>query len=805
METDRLEFCKVVKKLPSEISIVQHVADRITELKKLYNDVATRKSEKLIHQMLPNYMRRRAMSHNPKRLPLKYRLMHINQMAKSGPNVKKKRPSRKYRRKPRNLMLEYARRSKKNGSWMETHIWHAKRYHMKELWGYKVPYNSTDKRYRASYRAAANHCLIQDISYIGAIEISAPLEVFKIKLDQIISRDVGLSFTAKCYMNGTRCGKINLFKINKYPSGAITKVEFLWRPKESENEKIKTLWIFVHPSVYQEVLHELITLFELQNVNASSPQSDVNLITKNDTSVRNPKYHNLSQDVTLIELRNTLNRFRMTGPFSNAVLSKAFQPTEHYHTSWIGDLFKENIKYKDSHEIQLELWKQLKSTRTPSEIPPNSIINLNIIDPRTNRPAKRIIMKNEDTTPSIDDDYLEISSTTSFSPIWLKEYRDKITKDMMSTGDLCKLRNKQQLVPGIASSFEKDLQPIPILILQRPGLLRDRISFGSGFDLIIPAGYGMSTWLSLVRCGAKSGGWREIETISSEMSEEVFLPDTLACQKEDLRILKLRRDEYFNKPPNKRVNYRKMGITSPFICPWKQLVKEWNGIEDFHVIRNRENLENINNILLGKTPLEKLDCLNNFLIPISLEMDSKGVPSKNGIICIPSKRDIKSFLMKKSIRDRGPVHFEPITKDVDENTRKNMQIDHKKLLRRLRNRRVRRKRKLQENSSFPIKIQKSSTEKIVEEHYERICDLWLPKKPVTIRYQCSRQVIGYVTVSRFVFSSGKVCSLGYLTKQGFVELIRMFQKFKGLSPFVLTRANESKCYNVTSLKIKEIL
>ena len=118
------------------------------------------------------------MSHNPKRLPLKYRKIHTNQMLKSGPMTQKRRPSRKYRRKPSNLMQEYTRRSKKN-IWLESHIWHAKRYHISDLWGYKIPFAPCDKRYRASYKAASKHCLLQDISYNGAIEISGPFTVLK--------------------------------------------------------------------------------------------------------------------------------------------------------------------------------------------------------------------------------------------------------------------------------------------------------------------------------------------------------------------------------------------------------------------------------------------------------------------------------------------------------------------------------------------------------------------------------------------------------------------------------------------------
>jgi ribonuclease P/MRP protein subunit POP1 len=47
-------------------------------------------------------------------------------MAKSGPATQPKRPRRKYRRRPSRLLEEYKKRSNKV-SWLETHLWHAKR------------------------------------------------------------------------------------------------------------------------------------------------------------------------------------------------------------------------------------------------------------------------------------------------------------------------------------------------------------------------------------------------------------------------------------------------------------------------------------------------------------------------------------------------------------------------------------------------------------------------------------------------------------------------------------------------------
>ena len=82
------------------------------------------------------------------------------QLRKSGLPLEPKRPSRKFRRRPGNLLLEYNRRQKRY-IWLETHLWHAKRFHMIEKWGYKLADFPNDKSFRACYRAMANHCLLQ--------------------------------------------------------------------------------------------------------------------------------------------------------------------------------------------------------------------------------------------------------------------------------------------------------------------------------------------------------------------------------------------------------------------------------------------------------------------------------------------------------------------------------------------------------------------------------------------------------------------------------------------------------------------
>ena len=78
------------------------------------------------------------------------------QLASKDPSKKK---SRKQRRKPRNLREDSARRQREH-IWLETHVWHAKRMHMMDHYGYRVAERNNDKGVRQAYRSLRYGCLL---------------------------------------------------------------------------------------------------------------------------------------------------------------------------------------------------------------------------------------------------------------------------------------------------------------------------------------------------------------------------------------------------------------------------------------------------------------------------------------------------------------------------------------------------------------------------------------------------------------------------------------------------------------------
>ena len=230
--------------LPSELKIGPYAESRIEEIKNLKAILSQPCQGQGAAQTLPRHLRRRAVSHHPNRLPRRLRDKHVAEREKSSNDSKaksegssesdtKKRQSRKKRRRPRNLLAEYNRRQKDH-IWLETHIWHAKRFHMSAKYGYKMPDYPNDKSFRASFRAVDKKCLMRDISYSCCIEIQGQKSELLNEICEFINpNEVERVKKNEEFIKGQIEEKFWVFHPGKYPRGAIGKTSFMCKPNNS--------------------------------------------------------------------------------------------------------------------------------------------------------------------------------------------------------------------------------------------------------------------------------------------------------------------------------------------------------------------------------------------------------------------------------------------------------------------------------------------------------------------------------------------------------------------------------------------
>ncbi|NXP74125.1 POP1 protein, partial [Ramphastos sulfuratus] len=166
---------------------------------------------------------------------------------------------RKARRRHVQLVAEFNRRQRKN-IWLETHIWHAKRFHMVKKWGYCLGNSPTEKCYRACYRAMTKHCLLQDLSYYCCLELTGKENELLKQLTRVCSMDTGLTFEEACCLSGRFEGSLDLYRADCYPEAMLGPVTFIWKPRDGSANR--QLWIWVHPALKQDILQELKAIFQ---------------------------------------------------------------------------------------------------------------------------------------------------------------------------------------------------------------------------------------------------------------------------------------------------------------------------------------------------------------------------------------------------------------------------------------------------------------------------------------------------------------------------------------------------------------
>ncbi|XP_076089545.1 ribonucleases P/MRP protein subunit POP1-like isoform X2 [Mytilus galloprovincialis] len=753
----------VLLERPKEVGIMQYAQSRANEIEALAIEIKKNTGARKVFQSLPIHMRRRAMSHNIKRLPR--RLHNIARKEYDKITSNPKRPSRRHRRRPKNLLEEYQRRQRKH-IWLETHIWHAKRFKMEDRWGYRIPLHSTDKSIKACYRATQNYCQIQDMSYLCCIEITGEENNILEGLGHLTDLATGLTFGARSNINGTREGHTCVYKYDKYPFHAIGCVSYLWKPETNQDESnliSRQLWIWCHPSCYNELWEELKICFKPEN-----RDSDISELHQQTFS---------SGEITVISLKDTLNRHRLIGPSSNQILYQVLKPAnilkKEASEQWWQKYYQIPSKSL-AYTQQGEFIESLDKTPSPGEYTPYSVIGVTVGDPRISRPDRKTkVTKIKDVDTDNTLCYDKLVPDVSMSALWNSDIRQEVKATKMSDQKLNELKS-DIMIPGSLADLGIEESRVPIILVQRPGTSGN---YGSGWDVILPQNWSMAFWLTFIYHGARAAGSRDLESLAFEQSTTYYpndYPDTSAGSIHEQKSAEKLKNKFDKRPPAKRCNYVKLGIAAPFLYPWRDLTSSWNDgrIEHIYVLRDRKCLKvlsqmfNANNTSINqqypnkqwqKTIHRKLEITKesvfkehkSSLVHVELTMLLRGVPDEHAMICIPVDKDIE--LLQKDKTYSGPK--EPVHKD---------------------------KNKTQK--------QKNMTQSLTK--------LKSVDSASCMRKSCCREIIGFVNHGGFSLGSGNGRGQGFCTTKGLQYLSQHTSPF-----YVLVRNPSSYQYRFAYINI----
>ncbi|XP_052000041.1 ribonucleases P/MRP protein subunit POP1 isoform X2 [Xyrauchen texanus] len=602
--------------LPKYITACHFARARAAELNAMLKAVSKPAGSCHVFNALPKHMRRRAMSHTSKRLPIRLREGAQRLTARSQQATQKekqqqpKNKSRRARRRHGNLLLEFNRRQRKN-KWLETHIWHVKRFHMLKRWKYCLPHTSTAKTFRASYRAMNTHALLQDLSYFCCLELQGSEEHILRALARMTSKHTGPTFAAASCLSGARQGNVHLYRADQFPHGSLGSADFLWRPRAPDTTH-RQLWIWIHPALKQDVLSELQLVCQcfqvVSNYKESHLVEEVSAGRKrkrdDDGDIERPSkkllgdvtqpagtpvsWNSSETSVTISDLTMEILRYRLIGPLAHRVLTDTLQPANEDQESLEPQSFwwtnhSRDQRLMNLHRQQAEIFNLLRGVCSTAELSAGCVLGLTVDDPRLTLPQKRGKITS-DLQQSTDDRRVRdlilrgVAADCSESAVWDASVRDNVTHNRMSEQELNRMRS-ELLVPGSSLSAAAQSR-VPVLLVHHAGRMRgvERLHWGCGWDLLLPKGWGMAFWVPLVYRGVRVGGLHMSLKHSQFKGEPHFphdYPDcpagTLFQSEQEAELL----EKFKRRPPSKRTNYIKHGCLAPFICPWQQLAEEW--------------------------------------------------------------------------------------------------------------------------------------------------------------------------------------------------------------------------------------
>lgn len=335
------------------VQVGEFVEARQNEIQEMYKLIRDQdKKGKRVFQRLPRYKRRRAMSWNIHLLPKRLRKSAEKETL---PARIKHRKRRKFKR--RKLISE------KKPKRLTTHIFHAKRMHMEEKFGYLLAVDACLKIYRATYKFQRQHCTIYDSSYYNCLEFTSKDKKYIMEALKPLGPNKIDFFQ---YTSGEREGELIIYE--NYPLGCVGPANFQW--KQASEKENSQLWIWVHPLMKEKVL----SLIKLNN------------------------------NVKLKE-RDDLIRFELRGPQSTQSLNSVLDPN------------------KTSLPESLHTWKNIQNLKHPDSLPRNMVLSLSVNDPMKEYTRLNIQAQNETDQDRLIAD---IPENIAISDLWKNEKSDNV-------------------------------------------------------------------------------------------------------------------------------------------------------------------------------------------------------------------------------------------------------------------------------------------------------------------------------------------------------------------------------------------
>lgn len=589
--------------VPDQLDVEAAINVRKTEILALHRAMkqAREATNMRAWQLLPRHLRRRAASHNLLRLPSRLRGKARAELRASNTTPKTRSAMR--RRAPERTLIGFARRratltrraARHEKRWLETHLWHAKRFRMSQdkqaqdggngSFGFSLAESPHQKSFRRSARYSENTAMLHDASYTSVFRLSARSShrhpsLATQRLQLLLQLAGAAHGWEEHWTKGVRmCSTVLLQRPvgeNARASNALfvsplAPIQVLWVARHGAYRECHVL---VHPAGAPDVHALLLQALKLVRIEAQRsskhrscvPQRwDVPVdvrVTRLESAphpalaagiphTRRGRAHQLGA----VELRahEGYNIFELSGADAGRILGGVLQPVE-----------PANHLDGAAQRLFARITGQ-KQALSPSQLPPGLVFSLLVHDPRLAFPPQNTPLAQEQRNPSAQDGLDDVTTPLSDTRFFSYKRLPAFSKGAMD-------RRRAQLVPGerLRPTAADDRIPVVLIASWQDSPL------ASGYTLLVPRGWGLPFWHSLVFTGARVLGQEQLRQRHLNAGLASFPHDWVASRSYaalEREAAASRAEVWRRKPPAKRVNYDR----GEAVCP-----HPFGGVELWH-------------------------------------------------------------------------------------------------------------------------------------------------------------------------------------------------------------------------------
>ncbi|PWN31634.1 POPLD-domain-containing protein [Meira miltonrushii] len=658
-------------KLPAQLFVEKELASYAYETQSLLKAIKSSSGGSSIRawQMLPRHKRRRNASHNLLSLPKRLRgkgkaeLRASNTTPLSRSDIRKRKgrklrammgayPRRKEGKRKSELIDRAADAAANGKAWLETHMWHAKRFRMSgqeskmidgkpivrtDRWGFNLAEESHLKSFRSSWRDEKNAVTIIDRSYDAWLRVSAIARKGTLS-DSIAALS---SILQKAGFDGEWKGdSIGIYSQRAFETvlsspvdkdkenrrdreneveetpltasrRAVAKVQIFWQPAQDASKRQEVL-IRTHPTSIAQV-ERAVRQAIVPGLQSTNTKAQVDLVRLNDIphpiisagsgakGRRHGKQPVRKKEAKPMEVKEIQRRSgkEMIEQLTQNFL-REWQRKQAYNVFEIcgpsaDKLISKVLVPTEDYNDQSHLASKLRSGKGVD----GEIISLEVYDPRLSFPPRgeKKQKKQAASLPVRNEQKLFVEGCPT--PTY-------------SSGEIHS-RRASLPIPGsrLKPTSKDDIIPV-ILVRSRQS------SHQSNWTIVLPRGWGKAFWLSFVHPGTRVLGQKQLHALQFDKGKPTFPCDwvsTPAFKRWAESEGQYAFDIWHRTPPAKRVNFDHNGIRWPFggDALWLEVVR--NGM----VYSIGDNSEHIKNSAKG-SPWLYAGVSRSFTLHVLIEM-----------------------------------------------------------------------------------------------------------------------------------------------------------------------------------------